>query len=266
MRKREQELLAKIKEQQKELDAVKAEKTKVEKELTRSEREREDDRRLMIEKERVIERQRVETVTQERDTGYRRPYDRVLTREKASPAHLRGRRPPSLVSDENDEEVRAVLATAPTTVTIPIIKSNDTPLKPPTLASHEPTDDRSATTASPATPAKSQALQRRSSLRRSTKPDPSGPTATLGRSQSFRVKKDSNNAGTGDSRARVPASPASSRRGLNTPARDRRETASPVKLQRTPSWRRKAETLSENKSTSKPIGLVITRECCSSQE
>ena len=256
MRKREQELLAKIKEQQKELDAVKAEKTKVEKELTRSEREREDDRRLMIEKERDIERQRVETVP---DTGYRRPYDRVLAREKASPAHLRGRRPPSLVSDENDEEVRAVLATAPTTVTIPIIKSNDTPLKPPThAASHEqPTHDRSAATAAPLQ-SKSQDLQRRSSLRRSTKPDPSGPTATLGRSQSFRVKKDSS-AGTLETRPRVPASPSSSRRGLNAPARDRRETASPVKLQRTPSLRRRTESPSESSSKpqSKPIGLVM---------
>merc|ERR1719189_2319894 len=51
MRKREQELLSKIKEQQVEVD---------------------------------------------RRDSYRRPYDRVLNREKASPAHLRGRRPPSL--------------------------------------------------------------------------------------------------------------------------------------------------------------------------
>jgi len=102
MRKREQELLAKIKEQQKELDAVKAEKTKVEKELTRAEREREDDRRLMFEKEREIERQRIEAERQnERQKSvepdpYRKPFERVLNREKASPAHLRGRRPPSL--------------------------------------------------------------------------------------------------------------------------------------------------------------------------
>merc|ERR1719189_941910 len=51
MRKREQELLSKIKEQQVEVD---------------------------------------------RRDSYRRPHDRVLNREKASPAHLRGRRPPSL--------------------------------------------------------------------------------------------------------------------------------------------------------------------------
>jgi len=102
MRKREQELLAKIKEQQKELDAVKAEKTKVEKELTKQERERENDRRLYYEKEREIVRQREESERLERQKSvehepYRKPqYERVLTREKASPAHLRGRRPPSL--------------------------------------------------------------------------------------------------------------------------------------------------------------------------
>lgn len=105
MRKREQELLSKIKEQQKELDAVKAEKTKVERELTRAEREREDERRQMQEKERSLEmeRQRMELESRrsqesdvERRDSYRRPYERVLNREKASPAHLRGRRPPSL--------------------------------------------------------------------------------------------------------------------------------------------------------------------------
>jgi len=103
MRKREQELLAKIKEQQKELDTVKAEKTKVEKELTRAEREREEDRRLMFEKEREIERQRIEAERQnerqksvEPDPYRNKPFERVLNREKASPAHLRGRRPPSL--------------------------------------------------------------------------------------------------------------------------------------------------------------------------
>ena len=269
MRKREQELLAKIKEQQKELDAVKAEKTKVEKELTRSEREREDDRRLMIEKEREIERQRVES--EKTETSYRRPYERVLTREKASPAHLRGRRPPSLVSSENDEEVRAVLAavtpsSSSSSVVIPIIKSSDTTFKPPTTSVQhqvpepeplQPTPSRSGLSN------KNNDLQRRPSLRKSTKPDPSGPSATLSRSQSFRVKKDST-----DTKPRVPQSPFSSRRELtgNGNSRDRKENASPVKLQRTTSWRRKAESSRSNgvekstengKTASKPIGLVI---------
>merc|ERR1712013_529474 len=88
MRKREQELLARIKEQQKELDAVKAEKSKVEKQLSRQERERE--RRLQEEQERN-ERQELER----RDTTSKQ-HERVLRRDKASPAHLRGRRPPSL--------------------------------------------------------------------------------------------------------------------------------------------------------------------------
>merc|ERR1719412_139102 len=103
MRKREQELLSKIKEQQRELDAVKAEKTKVERELTRAEREREEERRQLQEKEKTLEleRQRMELearrsqeVEVDRRESYRRPHDRVLNREKASPAHLRGRRPP----------------------------------------------------------------------------------------------------------------------------------------------------------------------------
>jgi len=60
------------------------------------------DRRLMFEKEREIERQRIEAERQnERQKSvepdpYRKPFERVLNREKASPAHLRGRRPPSL--------------------------------------------------------------------------------------------------------------------------------------------------------------------------
>jgi len=122
MRKREQELLARIKEQQKELDAVKAEKSKVEKQLSRQEREREEERRHMIEKQKNLEqeRQRIEMEEKERrqfeererrlqeeqernerqelerrDTNSK-PHERVLRRDKASPAHLRGRRPPSL--------------------------------------------------------------------------------------------------------------------------------------------------------------------------
>merc|ERR1712018_638529 len=67
--------------------------------------EREDERRQMQEKERSLEmeRQRMELESRrsqesdvERRDSYRRPYERVLNREKASPAHLRGRRPPSL--------------------------------------------------------------------------------------------------------------------------------------------------------------------------
>ena len=140
MRKREQELLAKIKEQQKELDLVKADKAKVEKELTRAEREREDERRMLEAKEREMEIQRKEEEQRERREalGLRRrephqqppaaSYERVLTREKASPAHLRGRRPPSLVSSENDEEVKMINTAGlapPTTITIPITKMSD---------------------------------------------------------------------------------------------------------------------------------------------
>merc|ERR1719180_20109 len=109
MRKREQELLARIKEQQRELDAVKAEKNKVEKQLTRQEREREEERRRSVERERMFEEERERREAEEREETRRteevarrernvipRPHERVLTRDKASPAHLRGRRPPSL--------------------------------------------------------------------------------------------------------------------------------------------------------------------------
>merc|ERR1719225_1208173 len=105
MRKREQELLSKIKEQQRELDAVKAEKTKVERELTRAEREREEERRELERQRMELESRKSQESEVDRRDSYRRPHDRVLNREKASPAHLRGRRPPSLVSSENDEEV-----------------------------------------------------------------------------------------------------------------------------------------------------------------
>merc|ERR1719513_428779 len=106
MRKREQELLARIKEQQKELDAVKAEKSKVEKQLSRQEREREEEWRHMIEKQKNLEqeKQRIEIEEQERNERQElerrdttsKQHERVLRRDKASPAHLRGRRPPSL--------------------------------------------------------------------------------------------------------------------------------------------------------------------------
>merc|ERR550517_818042 len=116
MRKREQELLARIKEQQRELDAVKAEKNKVEKQLTRQEREREEERRRSVERERMFEEERERREAEEREEIRRteeasrrernvipRPHERVLTRDKASPAHLRGRRPPSLVWDVDTE-------------------------------------------------------------------------------------------------------------------------------------------------------------------
>lgn len=122
MRKREQELLARIKEQQKELDTVKAEKTRVEKQLSRQEREREDERRLLIEKQKNLEherhridmedkerrqfeererrlqeeQERNDRHEMERRENQSKPHERVLRRDKASPAHLRGRRPPSL--------------------------------------------------------------------------------------------------------------------------------------------------------------------------
>eukprot|EP00092_Neocalanus_flemingeri_P004363 GFUD01004693.1.p1 GENE.GFUD01004693.1~~GFUD01004693.1.p1 ORF type:complete len:777 (+),score=188.63 GFUD01004693.1:179-2509(+) len=122
MRKREQELLARIKEQQKELDTVKAEKTKVERQLSRQEREREEERHQLREKQKNLEqeRQRIEIEDKERRQfeererrlhdeqertdrhelerreTQRKPHERVLMRDKASPAHLRGRRPPSL--------------------------------------------------------------------------------------------------------------------------------------------------------------------------
>ena len=136
MRKREQELLARIKEQQRELDAVKAEKTKVEKQLTRQEREREEERRRVADRERRFEEERErregeekqrqseereearrteEAARRDRNITMSRPHERwvpvltmsnlptrVLTRDKASPAHLRGRRPPSLVSSDTE--------------------------------------------------------------------------------------------------------------------------------------------------------------------
>ena len=37
---------------------------------------------------------------------------RVLTRDKASPAHLRGRRPPSLVSDQRHYQLSLPLSTS----------------------------------------------------------------------------------------------------------------------------------------------------------
>ena len=203
MRKREQELLSKIRDQQKELDAVKQEKFKVEKELSRQERERQEERRQIIEKERNLEmerqrfelnekerrnnedRERALQMTREREmtssqTNLNR---RVLNREKASPAHLRGRRPPSLVSSEDDEEVAMLSSRQSAAVTA---------AKPPR---HEPLPAPPATT--PPTQPKDnsyEALKRRNSLRRKISHTDEIPTAsnTLRRSNSLRVKQQSN--------------------------------------------------------------------------
>lgn len=301
MRKREQELLAKIKEQQKELDTVKAEKTKVEKELTRAEREREEDRRLMFEKEREIERQRIEAERQnerqksvEPDPYRNKPFERVLNREKASPAHLRGRRPPSLVSSENDEEVKQISllsqqrqllmgreSISPSNVVpipIAIIKSDDTAFKQtPTHTDkhgdtmsqqHSPTPPRSAQ----APNKNSDLLQRRPSLRRNRPEGSSSNMASsLNRSQSFRIKRDSVNGSQGEVREvkpRIAPSPRTMRKEFSpSTARDSKEKPTSVKLQRTPSLRRKSEANTtkakeENKNSSpasRPIGLSRLR-------
>ena len=274
MRKREQELLAKIKEQQKELDAVKAEKTKVEKELTKQERERENDRRLYYEKEREIERQRVESERLERQKSvehepYRKPqYERVLTREKASPAHLRGRRPPSLVSSENDEEVKQIslisqqrnMLFSPASdtvkiVPIDIIRSDErrepSPTQPEPCSAAPPTLARSVR-ASPPRPNKTKdnELHRKPSFSRSRLDDLSTPKSTptadsLKRSQSFRIKRDNINV------PRVPQSPTLHRRS-NEGKREGKNALSSINLQRTPSFRRKLEASSSSTGAQEP--------------
>ena len=65
---------SRIKEQQRELDAVKAEKNKVEKQLTRQEREREEERRRLAERERRFEEDR------EREEERRRSEEREESR------------------------------------------------------------------------------------------------------------------------------------------------------------------------------------------
>ena len=255
MRKREQELLAKIKEQQKELDLVKADKAKVEKELTRAEREREDERRMLEAKEREMEIQRKEDERRERQEalGIRRrephqppaaSYERVLTREKASPAHLRGRRPPSLVSSENDEEVKMINTAGlapPTTITIPITKMSEddvmlSSVKPPALVASDRESVSPQRSAPP--PARlgdsTSSLQRRNSLRRpGARPDP-GP-ASVNRSGSFRIKKENY-----DPKPRVPQSPSLQRRDApkvpQSPSLQRREAP---KVPQSPSTQRK---------------------------
>lgn len=272
MRKREQELLAKIKEQQKELDLVKADKAKVEKELTRAEREREDERRMLEAKEREMELQRKEEERRERQEalGLRRrephqppaaSYERVLTREKASPAHLRGRRPPSLVSSENDEEVKMINTAGlapPTTITIPITKMSEddimlSSVKPPALVASDresvspqrsvPPPARSGDSAS--------SLVRRNSLRRpGARPEP-GP-ASVNRSGSFRIKKENY-----DPKPRVPQSPSLQRREApkvpQSPSTQRKVPQSPSSQRRVP----QSPSLRRREPSPKP---TITRE------
>lgn len=231
MRKREQELLSKIKEQQKELDAVKAEKTKVERELTRAEREREEERRELERQRMELESRKSQESEVERRESYRRPYERVLNREKASPAHLRGRRPPSLVSSENDEEVEELCKEqepAVRRVPISIIKSDDSVVKPPTHSS----------------PAR---CDRRPSLRKTPGRESS---VALNRSNSLRAQRDNK--------------PQSVGRTAQSPSVHRREVKSkeklPLRPTRTPSFRRKAESQSSSKETKdcghKTVGLV----------
>ena len=263
MRKREQELLAKIKEQQKELDLVKADKAKVEKELTRAEREREDERRLLEAKEREMEIQRKEDERRERQEVRRQQqppassYERVLTREKASPAHLRGRRPPSLVSSENDEEVKMINTAglaAPTTITIPITKMSEddvmlSSVKPPALvASDRESVSPQRSAPPPARPGDSASLQRRNSLRR---PAPR-PEASVSRSGSFRIKKENY-----EPKPRVPQSPSLQRREPpkvpQSPSAQRKVPQSPSTQRRVP----QSPSLRRREPSPKP---TITRE------
>ena len=281
MRKREQELLAKIKEQQKELDAVKAEKTKVEKELTKQERERENDRRLYYEKEREIERQRMESERLERQKSvehepYRKPqYERVLTREKASPAHLRGRRPPSLVSSENDEEVKQIslisqqrnMLFSPESasssthapvkiIPIDIIRSDErqSPTQTESCSALPPTLARSVRDSPPRpNKTKDNDLHRKPSFSRSRLDDlstpKSAPTAdSLKRSQSFRIKRDNIHV------PKVPQSPTLHRRS-NEGKRDGRN----AHIQRTPSFRRKLESSSSSAGAQEPRNSSTSR-------
>ena len=254
MRKREQELLSKIKEQQRELDAVKAEKTKVERELTRAEREREEERRELQEKEKTLERERqrmeVETrrsqeVEVDRRDSYRRPHDRVLNREKASPAHLRGRRPPSLVSSENDEEVEKLC-----------LKSREAPVPAPVPA---PVSSSSSTCV-PITIIKSEEREEKPpSVERSPSVRKAGQ-AQLSRSQSARVRRENKAEPHSQTQSQ---SPAVQRREVHCKDNLRppvKPQVRPLRPQRTPSLRRKAEAESNKKPTgevgSKSVGLV----------
>jgi len=276
MRKREQELLARIKEQQKELDAVKAEKSKVEKQLSRQEREREEERRQLIEKQKNLEqeRQRIEMEEKERRQFEERerrlqeeqernerqemerrdannkPHERVLRRDKASPAHLRGRRPPSLVSsDENEDDSKPVSMTASFTMPSPRLPKREIHQnKAPT-----PTFSRKMSQpAMPQTPTTNRRvpnddLQRRPSLRRNVSRNNEQPTqvSTLGRRSSFRKKESHIDDNANDS---IKPQGTSSTRKKESESTDK---PTPIKIQRTPSIRRK---LSQNKdSTSKEV-------------
>ena len=269
MRKREQELLAKIKEQQKELDLVKADKAKAENERRILEREREDERRMLEAKEREMEIQRKEDERRERQEalGLRRQqppaasYERVLTREKASPAHLRGRRPPSLVSSENDEEVKLINTAGlapPTTVTIPITKMSEddvmlSSVKPPALvASDRDSVSPQRSAPPPARQGDSTSLMRRNSLRRSG-PRPEPGAASVNRSGSFRIKKDNY-----EPKPRVPQSPSLQRREPHktvpqSPSAQRKVPQSPSTQRRVP----QSPSLRRREPSPKP---TITRE------
>lgn len=284
MRRREQELLARIKEQQKELDAVKAEKTKVEKELSRQERERQEERRQLFEKEKNLEQERKRMDQEEkerrqfeererrlqeeqerneryeverRETQSRQQHERVLRREKASPAHLRGRRPPSLVSSEENEDdapVSISIATTPSSPRLP--KRELFQLKAAT-----PTFSRKMSqtaVAAPPTPTTTRRvpnddLQRRPSLRHNTPRNVEKPTqgASLGRRSSFRKKEsivDDNDS-------------------IKPQVASTSDKPTPIKIQRTPSIRRKLSQSKESSSKEvEPKTLSLSRMRAPSRE
>jgi len=284
MRKREQELLARIKEQQKELDAVKAEKSKVEKQLSRQERERQEERRQLIEKEKDLEqeRHRIETEDKERrqfeererrlqeeqeradrheiERRESKPHERVLRRDKASPAHLRGRRPPSLVSsDENEEDETSQISllssfTLPSP-RLPKKEIHETKNTTPTLRR------KVSLAAMPTTPTTNRRvpnddLQRRPSLRRNASRNSEQPTqsAKLNRTPSIR-KNHSNMDDNTNVSIKTQLTPSMRRKESHST-----DTSTPIKIQRTPSIRRK---LSQTKdSATKDVenkGLSLSR-------
>jgi len=262
MRKREQELLARIKEQQKELDAVKAEKNKVEKQLSRQEREREEERRQMIEKQKNLEQERQRLDMEEKERRHNeererrlqeeqerqdrqelerrdtqsRQHGRILRRDKASPAHLRGRRPPSLVSSE-DEEVKEQTPHLSNSFPSPRLPKRETYQ----LKAATPTFSRKVSQSDmPPTPTTNKQvpnddLQRRHSLRRTTSRNSEPPThgSTLGRRASFR-KNDLRNDANANDTIKPQNTPSLSRKASFS-----KEKTEPVKIQRTPSIRRK---------------------------
>jgi hypothetical protein len=292
MRKREQELLARIKEQQKELDAVKAEKSKVEKQLSRQEREREEERRQMIEKQKNLEqeRQRIdieekerrqfeererrlqeeqernERQDQERRDAHSKPHERVLRRDKASPAHLRGRRPPSLVSSDDNEDASQ-----------PISLQNSFTMPSPRLPKREihqykaqtPTFSRKLSPpALPQTPTTNRRvpnddLQRRPSLRRNVSRNSEQPTqvSTLDRRSSFRKKESHIDDNANDS-IKPQGNSSMHKKDAESTVKP-----TPIKIQRTPSIRRKLSQTKE--AATKEVenkGLSLSRIRAPSRE